>query len=111
MTRDRFIAYFWIGKLPKLRVINFYYFEQALSHSRIKKRPLPFFFPLLLKKNFYIHLYRTELNNMTCIDMETVTVFRCGKYIVEWEKIHAYVDENELFIMDIPLRFFIRQFN
>lgn len=48
---------------------------------------------------------------MTCIDMETVTVFKRGGYIVEWAKFHAYMDENELFIMDIPLRFLIKQFN
>lgn len=48
---------------------------------------------------------------MTYIDMETVTDFRRGGYIVEWAKIHVYMDENELFIMYIPLRFIIKQFN
>ena len=37
LSRDRYIEYFWIGKLSKLRVFNFYYFEQAVSHSRVKR--------------------------------------------------------------------------
>lgn len=51
LTRVRYIKYFRIGKLSRLRVINFYYFEQVVSCCRVKRGHSSFFLHYFLKKS------------------------------------------------------------